>query len=139
MSLDFCYSIRCTRHIKLSICISTCVIIYLCSTVQALSPVFTGMSIAIGMGIHGLSTLSLKITEDNPYKTGFNLLFFVLPLMTFITLILVLPTQHKIMLAIQVIGFTTIGLLIVSTFPKRRVDQDEQINLDETHNKKDRF
>ncbi|WP_424624222.1 hypothetical protein [Acinetobacter sp.] len=45
-----------------------------------------------------------------------------MPLMAFITLISALPTQHKLMLAIQAIGFAAIGLFILSGFPKRKFD-----------------
>ena len=120
--LGFWYSDKCTRQIKLIICIATCVVIYLCSTVQQLSLLLTGISLAMGMGIHGLRTLSLKIAADNPYKEGFAILFFVMPIIAFITLISALPAQHKLMLAIQAIGFVAIGLFILSTFPKRRFD-----------------
>lgn len=122
--LEFWYSDKCSRQIKLMVCIATCVMIYLCSTVQQLSAMFSGMSITIGMGIHGLRALSLKIAADNPYKKGFVILILVMPLMAFITLISVLPIQHKVILAMQAIGFSAIGLFILSTFPKRRFDKN---------------
>ena len=78
----------------------------------------------IGMGIHVLRALSLKIAADNTYKKGFVILILVMPLMAFITLISVLPIQHKIILAMQAIGFSAIGLFILSTFPKRRFDKN---------------
>ena len=122
--LEFWYLDKCTRQIKLIVCIVTCVMIYVCSTVQQLSPLFTGISITIGMGLHGLRALNLKIAADNPYKKGFAILILVMPLMAFITLISALPTQHKIILAMQAIGFAAIGLFILSTFPKRRFDKN---------------
>lgn len=45
--LDFWYSARCTRQVKLIVCIMTCAMIYLCSTVQALSAVLTGFSLGL--------------------------------------------------------------------------------------------
>ena len=71
-----------------------------------------------------LKSIKLKIAADNPYKNGFAILILVMPLMAFITLISALPTQHKIILAMQAIGFATIGLFILSTFPKRRFDKN---------------
>ena len=124
--LEFWYSDQCSRQIKLMVCIVTCVMIYLCSTVQQLSPLFTGISITIGMGLHGLRALNLKIAADNPYKKGFAILILVMPLMAFITLISALPAQHKIILAMQVIGFAAIGLFILSMFPNRSFDKNEQ-------------
>ena len=121
--LQFWYSDRCTRQIKLMVCIATCIMIYLCSTVQQLSAMFTGISLMIGMGIHLLRALSLKIAADNPYKNGFILLFWVMPFTALMTLMAALPTEHKIMLILQTIGFTAIGLFILSTFPNRKFDQ----------------
>lgn len=120
--LQFWYSDRCTRQIKLLVCIATCVMIYLCSTMQQLSAMFTAISLMIGMGIHLLRALSLKIAADNPYKNGFTLLFRLMPFTALMTLIAALPTEHKIMLTLQSIGFTAIGLFILSTFPNRRFD-----------------
>ena len=120
--LQFWYSDRCTRQIKLMVCIATCGMIYLCSTVQQLSAMFTGISLMIGMSIHLLRALSLKIAADNPYKNGFAILFWVMPFTALITLIAALPTAHKIMLSLQTIGFTAIGLFILSTFPNRKFD-----------------
>ena len=120
--LQFWYSDRCTRQIKLMVCIATCVMIYLCSTVQQLSAMFTGINLMIGMGIHLLRALSLKIAADNPYKNGFTLLFRLMPFTALMTLIAALPTEHKVILILQSIGFTAIGLFILSTFPNRRFD-----------------
>ena len=124
--LEFWYLDKCSRQIKLIVCIVTCVMIYLCSTVQQLSPLFTGISITIGMGLHGLRALNLKIAADHPYKKGFAILIFAMPLITLIILISALPTQHKIVLVMQAIGFAAIGLFILSTFPNRRFDKNEE-------------
>ena len=121
--LQFWYSDKCTRQIKLMVCIATCVMIYLCSTVQQLSAMFSGISLMIGMGIHLLRALSLKIAEDNAYRNGFTILFRLIPFTALITLIAALPTEHKIMLILHMIGFTAIGLFILSTFPNRKFDQ----------------
>ena len=121
--LQFWYSDKCTRQIKLMVCIATCVMIYLCSTVQQLSAMFSGISLMIGMGIHLLRALSLKIAEDNAYRNGFTILFRLIPFTALITLIAALPTEHKIMLILQTIGFTAIGLFILSTFPNRKFEQ----------------
>ncbi len=120
--LQFWYSDQCTRQIKLMVCIATCVMIYLCSTVQQLSTLLTGISLLIGMGIHLCRTLSLKIAKDNAYKNGFTILFGLMPFIALMTLITALPTEHKIVLILQVIGFTAIGLFILSTFPNRKFD-----------------
>ena len=121
--LQFWYSDKCTRQIKLMVCIATCVMIYLCSTVQQLSAIFTGISLMIGMGIHLLSAFRLKLAADHPDKNGFTLLFWVMPFTALMTLMAALPTEHKVMLILQTIGFTAIGLFILSTFPNRKFEQ----------------
>lgn len=78
------------------------------------------------MGLHGLRALNLKIAADHPYKKGFAILIFAMPLITLIILISALPTQHKIVLVMQAIGFAAIGLFILSTFPNRRFDKNEE-------------
>ena len=120
--LQFWYSDKCTRQIKLLVSIATCVMIYLCSTVQQLSAMFSGISLMIGMSIHLLRALNLKIAADHPYKNGFALLFWVIPFTALMTLIAALPTEHKVILILQSIGFIAIGLFILSTFPNRKFD-----------------
>lgn len=117
--LDFWYSSRCTREIKILICILTCVIIFLCSKIAALSPVFVGISLAIGILIHFFKMLSLKIQSDNQYQAGFQIIFFVIPLTITICLLTSLPKQHLIALVIQSIGFIGLGLFIVSIYSNR--------------------
>ncbi|OTG84017.1 hypothetical protein [Acinetobacter sp. ANC 4648] len=116
---NFWYSNQCTRQIKLIICIVTCTIIYACSSIQQLTPLFTGISLSIGLMIHMLRNVSLKISTDHPYKQGFQILFSILPIISLITLINLLPAQNKIYLAIQCIAFTAIGLFIVSIYENR--------------------
>lgn len=120
MILDFWYSERCTREIKLMTCISTCVIIFLCAKLTPLSSLFVGLSLAIGVFIHVLRMLSLKINATNPYQTGFQIIFFVLILTAMINLLIQLPkVPHLWALAIQSIGFIALGLFIVSIYTGR--------------------
>ena len=97
----------------------------LCSTQEQLSPIFIGLSLAIGMTLHMLRALRLKMTQDNPYKQGFAILFFVFPLILLITLISNLPSEHKFVLTVQALGFVGLGLFILSTFPNRKFDHTE--------------
>ena len=120
MILDFWYSARCTRQIKLIVCITTCVMIYLCATVAPLSRLFTMISLVIGMAVHGLRVLSLKITADNPYQRGFSILFLIMPMIALMTLISSLSAEYKVILILQVLGFAALGLFLLSTFPHRK-------------------
>ena len=118
--LDFWYSERCTREIKLVTCISTCVIIFLCAKLMPLSSVFVGLSLAIGVLIHVLRMFSLKIKATHPHQTSFQIIFFVLILTATINLLIQLPKVPQLWaLAIQCIGFIALGLFIVTIYTGR--------------------
>lgn len=117
--LDFWYSERCTRQIKLMVCIATCAMIYSASTFSELGGIYVGISLAIGMLSHVLHTVALKLPTQNPYKEGFTRLNLFIPLIALITLIGMLPQQHKIALGFQCVGFSMLGLFIVSIYANR--------------------
>ena len=73
--LNFWYSAHCTREVKLIMSIATCAIIYYCSSIEKLSAQLTMICLLIGVVIHLLHVLSLKIAENNPYAQGFKILF----------------------------------------------------------------
>ena len=117
--LDFWYSERCSREIKLIMCISTCVIIFLSSKVAALSPLLTGFSLAVGMLIHLLKRLAIKTQPNHPYKSGVQIIIFVTILTAIISLLINLAHQNFWALAIQCLGFIALGLFIVSIYSSR--------------------
>ena len=124
MLLDFWYSERCTREVKLISTILTCVIIYYCSSVEKLNTTFTLIALTVGVGIHFLRNLHLKINAKNPYAQGFNILFSVLPIMAILLMILLLPIHNKIWTGIQALGFTALGIFIVSIYTNRSPRHD---------------
>lgn len=117
--LSFWYSERCSREIKLIICIATCVMIFMAAQVQQLGAIFIGLSLMIGIATHLLRGVQLKIAQDNPYREGFSRLVVFLPLIALICLLGYLPAQDKIALALQCIGFSGIGLFLVSIHAQR--------------------
>jgi len=121
--LEFWYSERCNRQIKLIVIITTCILIYAASTVAQLGPVFVGVSLAIGIVVHLLHHFRLKISKSNPYANGFSALSRVIPIIALITLFGYLPEQHqqwtKFALGLQCLGFAAIGLFIVSIYESR--------------------
>lgn len=117
--LDFWYSERCTRQIKLIICIAVCAVIYYCSNIQQLSPLFTGLSLAVGLALHFLRIVHLNIANTNRYKAIFQIIFSMLPIIALIALIIFLPQTHKAILALQCICFSAIGLFLVSIYENR--------------------
>ena len=117
--LDFWYSERCTRQIKLIICIAVCAIIYYCSNIQQLSPLFAGLSLAVGLALHFLRIAHLNIVNTNRYKPVFQIIFSIFPIIALIALIIFLPQTHKAILVLQCICFSAIGLFLVSIYENR--------------------
>ena len=117
--LDFWYSERCTREIKLIVSILTCIVIYYCSNIEKLSPILTISCLVFGMAIHVLKIQADKISLKKPDAQGFRILFSALPIVVLILIIYLLPSQNKIFTAIQAVGFTALGLFIVSIYQNR--------------------
>jgi len=77
--LNFWYSERCSRQIKLIVCIATCVMIFMAAQVQQLGAIFIGLSLVIGIATHLLRGVQLKIAQDNPYRRLFAFGYFSAP------------------------------------------------------------
>ena len=117
--LDFWYSERCTRQIKLIVCISTCVLIVLCGQIATLPALFVGLSLGLGVLIHLFRMISVKIQSNHPHHTGFQIIFLTVLFIAMISLIINLPKPHQWVLATQCLGFIAIGLMIVSIYSNR--------------------
>ena len=117
--LNFWYSERCSRQIKLIVCIATCVMIVIAAQVQQLGTIFIGLSLVFGIATHLLRFFQLKIAQDNPYREGFSRLVVFLPIIQRRDLLGYLPAQDKIELALQCIGFSEVGLFLVSIHAQR--------------------
>ena len=117
--LEFWYSARCTRQIRLSICIAVCAVIYYCSSIQQLPALFAGLSLALGAAVHLLRQAHLKIADENSYKQAMRAVFAILPIAGLLGLILYVPPGHKAALSIQCIGFSAVGLFLVSLHERR--------------------
>ena len=133
--LNFWYSEACNRQIKLTLCIITCVIIYVCSAIQQLTPVFAAMSLGIGFMMHLLRHISLKLSTQAVSQKVMQNLFLLLPIGALILLILYLPAQDKIYLAIQCIAFSALGLFVLSIFAHRakRFESERNDRTDPEH------
>lgn len=118
MILDFWYSERCTLQIKLITCITTCVIIYLCSKQAELSIWFVAFALVIGIGLHLTRECILQFQSQNPNNKAIQWLI-VVPMIPLLLLILSLPTTHQFSLALQSIGFTALGFFIVTLYENR--------------------
>ena len=112
--LNFWYSERCTREIKLVTAISVCAIIYYCSGLAKLSVTWTLISLAIGIVTHLLQLLGAKFAQSRPDAQRLNLFLTAVPVFAVIVLIYFLPSHTKIWLAIQAVGFWILGFIILS-------------------------
>lgn len=117
--LDFWYSSRCTREIKLISSVLTCAIIYYCASIEKLNSFFTVVCLLLGILIHILFQLRLKLSTTHPYAQGFKILFSIFPILGFLLILFLLPPQHKLWTSIQAAGFTALGLFIVSIYQNR--------------------
>lgn len=121
--LNFWYSDRCTRQIKLFFCISTCILIYIASSKVQLPPLLVVVSLSIGILIHITHNLKSKIHNQNHYYTVQNYTLSLIPILSFTGLIYFLKlksnSEMMLLLAIQCVGFTALGLFIVSIYQNR--------------------
>lgn len=117
--LSFWYSERCTRQIKLLICIITCAIIYAASSIEKLAPIFVGIALVIGVCTHLIHLYQAKIHDSNPYKQGLQILNYLVPIFAVSVIITKLSIENRIFLSIQVIGFMLLGLFILSIYQNR--------------------
>lgn len=117
--LNFWYSNKCTREIKLLVCMVTCAIIYYASSFSPLSTVIVGFSLVIGMMIHILRLLDLKLDENNKYTEGFKIIFFTIRIMAVLFLVQAIPETNRMVLIVQSLGFVCLGFFIVSIYDNR--------------------
>lgn len=108
---------------KLVMVIGVCILVYAASSVIQLGPVFVGLSLGIGILMHGLWHLRCKLSADNPYANGFAALSRVIPVVALISLWGYLPQSvqgwDKFALGLQCLGFAAIGLFLVSIHASR--------------------
>lgn len=119
---NFWYSERCTRPIKLSVIIGTCVVILTASQSLQLSTTFTGFSLALGVLLHFIHAWSLQIRQNHPDKKHFQRLFLGIPIVGILLLSLSLAATDLIsflVLWVQLLGFVLIGFFLVSTVEHR--------------------
>ncbi|MBJ9955141.1 MULTISPECIES: hypothetical protein [unclassified Acinetobacter] len=117
--LDFWYSSRCTREIKLISSILTCAIIYSCASIEKLNPIFTVACLLLGVLIHILFQLRLKLSVAQPNRQDFKIIFSIVPIFGLLLILFLLPPSHKLWTSIQAAGFTALGLFIVSIYQNR--------------------
>ncbi len=118
--LHFWYSERCTRPIKLLICIVTVAVTLYFAEMAKLSTSLTLLSLALGVAIHGLYSLLMKLPQPNSaWSQSFKILPDLTLLMGWMLLYLQLPEEHQLVQAVQLFGFSLTGFYIVSIYENR--------------------
>ncbi|MFW1858488.1 hypothetical protein [Acinetobacter defluvii] len=122
--LDFWYSERCTRQVKLMVSIVLCIAIYYCSSIAKLSPLFVGISLAIGIILHVLKQLSLKIPTQKVQFKLLKALIMLLPAFALASMIWSLPQQNLLYLILQCLGFIALGFILIANYENRAKRSD---------------
>ncbi len=100
------------RHIKLIFIIVVCVAVYAANQVQALSPIYTILSLIFGFGLHIGHYLNTKLSNNTLGKSSLGVLIKTYPILIIIILMYLLPVQHKWGHLIQALGFVLIGFFL---------------------------
>ncbi len=109
--LQFWYSERCNRHVKLTITIAICVITMLLSKVSALPSLWVGICVVIGVFMH----LIYQYGARYPYT---KILVWILPVGGLIALGLQ-PNNALWAWLGQGLGFIILGLFVMSIYQNR--------------------
>lgn len=125
--LDFWYSPRCSREIKLVSSIAVCIGIYLCSTIVELPALWVGLSLMLGMLTHVLYSVYLKLAlaPASAYRNTLHNGIYIFQLFVLFSLAYILPEQRKWILWLQCLGFNLIGLFLVSIYSNRAKRHDQ--------------
>ena len=119
MLLNLWYSDRCTRQIKLMVCIATCAVIFYCTEIQKLETVFAVISLALGIATHLLYQYTQKLGKDHTYVQALQWLTSIVPIAVLAIIIFMLPAINQLYTALQCIGFCALGLFLVSLYENR--------------------
>lgn len=122
--LDFWYSERCTRQVKLMVSIVLCIAIYYCSSIAKLSPLFVGISLAIGIILHVLKQLSLKTPTQTVQFKLLKALIMLLPAFVLASMVWSLPQQNLLYLILQCLGFIVLGFILIANYENRAKRSD---------------
>ncbi|WP_173911586.1 hypothetical protein [Acinetobacter sp. Marseille-Q1618] len=122
--LDFWYSERCTRQVKLMVSIVLCIAIYYCSSIAKLSPLFVGISLAIGIILHVLKQLSLRTATQTVQFKLLKVLIMLLPVLALAIMAWSLPRQNMLYLISQCLGFIALGFILIANYENRAKRSD---------------
>lgn len=120
--LNFWYSERCTRTIKLIICISTCVVILLTAEIKKLDFLSTLMSLCLGLSLHIIHHVLIQSKRlKHQLKAYYAFSPFIL-IVFFIFMLSALNFQNSrefFALFVQLMDYSAVGLFVVSLYASR--------------------
>lgn len=116
--LDFWYSPRCTRQIKLALCVITFAVVYWSSNISKVDTNFACASLLLGLSLHGFYQLSLK-TKWRAQRSLLNLMSSCIFLLIIAALIYLLPKNHQAITSLQIIGYSLLGFFSISIYSQR--------------------
>lgn len=123
--LEFWYSNRCTRQIKLALCVLTFALVYWSSSITKITTSFACVSLLLGLSLHVFYQLGLK-TALIKQKNLFSLICSSTFILVLAGLIWSLPENNKEIAALQVIGYSTLGFFVISIYALRSRRHDEK-------------
>lgn len=116
--LEFWYSSRCTRPMKLALCVLTFALVYWSSSISKIATSFAYASLLLGLSLHVFYQLSLKITP-NTQRHLFNLACSCIFILILAGIIYLLPEHYQAIAALQVIGYSMLGFFVISIYSQR--------------------
>ncbi|MDQ8935083.1 hypothetical protein [Acinetobacter rudis] len=124
--LDFWYSERCTRQLKLLLCIGVFALLYYCNNLQELPQSLALSSLAIGFLVHFVYKIRLN-TSKKHIRLYAKWLYLILMLVWF-GLITQLPKTNQLLSSIQLAGYSLLGFFLVTIYSQRsrRHDLDKR-------------
>lgn len=125
--LNFWYSPRCTRQIKLFACVVTFAVLYFTGQSAKIPSELALSSLGLGFILHLAYQLSLKPRLFSKRRT-FNLIYQSLIIVIVLGLIWLSPsTLNKLFVTLQVIGYTLLGFFLISIYTQRSPRHDKPI------------
>ena len=119
--LAFWYSERCSRQIKFCAIVFTCTLILLCAERLKLAPLFSALSLGIGLLMH-LLYLTLQTRQSmlaQPWRSIVQKMPYGLLVILFFCLPRTGNWADMLMQILQCLGFSALGLFLLSIYQNR--------------------
>lgn len=115
--LNFWYSDRCTRQIKLLLCIAAFVLLYICNQQQEIPRSTALLSLFVGSAVH--LVYLVRTQEKFRRLQAYSIWFYFCLALFLIGLIIWLPEINKALASIQVLAYSLLGFFLISIYSQR--------------------